>query len=134
MAQVVDIGGVFYKASDPDTLRAWYRDRLGMDLQPWGGTAFLHGRKDRPGTSYTVWSLFPADTDYLAPSDKPFMINLRVDDLDGMLAQLREGGATVLDRRQAAENGKFGYVVDPEGTLIELWEQSDDDPYMPSDD
>lgn len=133
MAQVVDIGGIFYKARDPDALREWYRRRLGLDLQPWGGTAFMHGRSDKPGTSYTVWSLFPADTDYLAPSDKPFMINFRVDDLEGMLAALREAGATVLDRQQDGENGRFGYVLDPEGTLIELWEQSDDDPYVPQE-
>lgn len=128
MARVVDIGGIFFKARNPDALRDWYRTQLGMDILPWGGAAFLHGRRDKPGTGYTIWSPFPADTDYFAPSDKPFMINLRVDDLGAMLAGLREAGATVLDRHEEGENGIFGYVVDPDGNLIELWEQRDDDP------
>lgn len=125
MARVVDIGGVFYKARDMDALREWYRTGLGLDVQSWGGAMLFHGGADAPGAGYTVWSLFPADTDYFAPSDKPFMLNLRVDDLDGVLAQLRQTGASVLDRRQEDENGRFGYVVDPEGTLIELWEPAD---------
>jgi catechol 2,3-dioxygenase-like lactoylglutathione lyase family enzyme len=129
MAKVVGIGGVFFKAQDCKALTQWYRERLHVEVQPWGGAQFLHDRRDRPGkTSYTVWSPFPADTKYFEPSDKPFMINLRVDDLEAMLAELRAAGARVLDRREDGENGKFGYVLDPEGNLLELWEQSDDDP------
>lgn len=131
MAKVVDIGGIFFKSQDPEVLGQWYRERLGIDVQAWGGAAFLHGRRDRPGVGYTVWSPFPHDSRYFEPSDKPFMVNLRVDDLETMLAQLRSAGARVLDRREDGDNGKFGYVVDPEGTLIELWEQSDDDPNVP---
>lgn len=133
MPTVTGIGGVFFKSDDPDTLREWYRERLGFDVQSWGGTQFLFNRRDAPGVGYTVWSPFKADTDYFEPSDKPFMVNLRVDDLEGMLEQLRAAGAQVLDRREDAENGKFGYVVDPEGNLLELWEQSADDPYVPRD-
>lgn len=131
MAQVVGVGGVFFKSKDPESLRDWYHEHLGVDVKPWGGAQFLYNRRDRPGIGYTVWSPFAADTTYFEPSDKPFMINLRVDDLEGMLAQLRAAGAQVLDRRDDGENGKFGYVLDPEGTLVELWEQSDDDPYVP---
>ncbi|MCC6873469.1 MAG: VOC family protein [Sandaracinaceae bacterium] len=131
MAKVVAVGGVFFKSQDPKALGQWYQTHLGLDIQPWGGAVLLYDKKDEPGVGYTVWSPFAADTQYFAPSDKPFMINLRVDDLDGMLSQLREQGCKVLDRREDAPNGKFGYVVDPEGTLLELWEQADPDPYVP---
>jgi catechol 2,3-dioxygenase-like lactoylglutathione lyase family enzyme len=130
MAKVVALGGVFMKSRDPGALRAWYRDHLGMSVEEWGAQ-LLYERRDKPGTSYVVWSPFSADTKYFEPSEKPFMINLRVDDLEGMLAQLREAGVQVLDRREDGPNGKFGYAVDPEGILLELWEQADDDPFLP---
>lgn len=133
MAKVLGVGGVFFKSQDPKALGGWYRDHLGVEVESWGGASFLFNRRDRPGVGYTVWSPFPADTTYFAPSERPFMINLRVDDLDGMLAQLRAAGAQVLDRRGDEPNGKFGYVVDPDGTLLELWEQSLDDPFVPSE-
>ena len=132
MAKVLGIGGVFFKSSDPAALSRWYRERLGVDVQPWGGAQFLFDRRDKPGVGYSVWNPFPADTKYFEPSDKPFMVNLRVDDLEGMLAELRAAGARVLDRREDGPNGKFGYVVDPDGILLELWEQSDDDPTVTS--
>ena len=133
MAKVTGIGGVFFKSQDPAALLRWYRDRLGVETQSWGGAQFFFDRRDRPGIGYTVWSPFAADTTYFEPSQKPFMLNLRVDDLEGMLAQLRAAGARVLDRREDAENGKFGYVMDPEGNLLELWEQCDEDPYVPKE-
>lgn len=134
MAKVTGVGGIFFKTDDPDALRKWYRELLGVEDQPWGGASFLFNRRDKPGIGYTVWSPFKADSKHFDPSTKPFMINLRVDDLEAMLAQLRAAGAQVLDhRREDAENGKFGYVVDPDGMLLELWEQSDDDPYVPKE-
>jgi predicted enzyme related to lactoylglutathione lyase len=117
MARVVGIGGVFVKAKDPKALQAWYRDALGMDLKPWGGAKLANDA----GT-YAVWSAFPETSGHFAPSDRPFMINLRVDDVDGMLAKLRERGDNVLERGEDGEYGKFGYVVDPEGTLLELFQ------------
>jgi len=128
MAKVTGIGGVFFKSVDPDALRCWYRDLMGVEVQPWGGAQFLFNRRDGKGIGYTVWSPFEANTTYFDPSSKPFMINLRVDDLEGMLTQLRSAGANVIDRREEGENGKFGYVMDPEGNLLELWEQSENDP------
>ncbi len=83
------------------------------------------------GLSIPVWSPFAADSDYFDPSEKPFMVNFRVADLDGLLERLRAAGARVLDRREESENGKFGYVVDPEGTLLELWEMNEADPSPP---
>lgn len=132
MAKVVAVGGIFFKSRDPEALGAWYRERLGLDVQPWGGAQLYYDRRDGAGAGYTVWSPFAADTDYFDPSDKPYMVNLRVDDLDGMLEQLRAAGARVLDRREESENGKFGYVVDPEGTLLELWEMNEADPSLSS--
>ena len=133
MARVVGIGGVFFKSEDPSALGRWYQAHLGVDVQPWGGAAMYYNKRDRPGVGYTVWSPFAADTKYFEPSTKPFMINLRVDDLDAVLAQLRAAGAHVLDRGEEGENGRFGYVLDPEGNLLELWQQSDNDPYVPKE-
>ena len=132
MARVTGIGGVFFKASDPKPLAAWYREHLGVDVQAWGGAAFAWGAEG-PGAppGYTVWSPFAADTKYFAPSEKPFMVNLRVDDLDALLAALRARGANVLDRREDTEQGRFGYVLDPDGNLLELWQPSPADPSLP---
>jgi len=118
MASVLGIGGVFIKSKDADALRAWYREMLGVEIQEWGGAQFW----STPGRTYTVWSAFSAETKYFAPSERDVMVNLRVDDLDGLLAKLRAQGAHVLDRREESADGKFGYVVDPDGTLLELWE------------
>ena len=120
MATVLGIGGVFVRSKDPDALRAWYRDLLGLDIQDWGGAQLW----STPGT-YGVWSAFRADTTYFAPSEREFMVNLRVDDLDALLARLRAAGARVLDRREDSSDGTFGYVVDPDGTLLELWQPPD---------
>jgi catechol 2,3-dioxygenase-like lactoylglutathione lyase family enzyme len=118
MASVLGIGGIFVKSNDADRLRAWYRDMLGFDVQDWGGAQF----GSMPARTLSVWSGFASDTTYFAPSEREFMINLRVDDLDELLATLRARGARVLDRREDGPDGKFGYVVDPDGTLLELWQ------------
>jgi catechol 2,3-dioxygenase-like lactoylglutathione lyase family enzyme len=117
MAKVLGIGGVFVKSKDPDALRAWYRDVLGFEIHDWGGAQLWNQSK-----SFGLWSPFSLETDYFEPSTKEFMVNFRVDNLDGLLAMLRERGARVLDRHEETDDGKFGYVVDPEGTLLELWE------------
>ena len=130
--RVTGIGGIFFKARDPKALGAWYREHLGVDVTPWGGAQFFWSGPDEPGgVGYTVWNPFAADTKYFEPSDKVFMLNLRVDDLDAILAVLREKGARVLDRREDSEQGRFGYVVDPEGTLLELFEPSASDSSLP---
>src|SRR5215468_207821 len=105
MATVLGIGGVFIKSRDPDALRAWYRDMLGFQIEDWGG-AQLSG-SDR---AHSVWSAFKADTKYFEPGERDFMINLRVDNLDELLATLRAKGARVLDRGDDSGDGKFGYV------------------------
>jgi predicted enzyme related to lactoylglutathione lyase len=123
MKRVTGIGGIFIKAKDPQTLRAWYRDHLGINVEEWGGTAFRWAGEDNPsGTGTTVWSIFADSSDYFAPSEARFMINYRVDDLDAVLAALRAEGCAVDDKVQDSEYGKFGWVVDPEGNKIELWQ------------
>lgn len=121
-ARVHGFGGVFCKARDPGALAAWYRDQLGFPVEPWGGALFHWQRADGGGDACTVWSAFAADSAYFDPSDKPFMLNLRVDDLDALLASLRAAGCRVLERAEDTPQGRFGYVLDPEGTLLELWQ------------
>lgn len=121
MERVTGIGGIFLKARDPQALAAWYRDHLGVPIdagQTYG--TFTAGASDAP--EQTVWSAFPADTDYFAPSEAPFMVNYRVADLDRMLAQLRAAGAEVDDRVEDYPYGRFGWASDPEGNRFELWE------------
>lgn len=123
MEKVTGIGGVFFKARDADALRAWYRDRLGVPVEGWGGWAWSwRDAGDASRMGVTVWSCFKGDTKYFDPSPQPFMVNYRVANLDRMLAQLREAGCTVDDRVTEEENGRFGWVMDPEGNRIELWE------------
>jgi predicted enzyme related to lactoylglutathione lyase len=122
-ARVTGIGGIFFKARDPEGLRAWYRDHLGLALTDWGGTVFeptMASPAGRPST--LVWSVFPADTQHFAPSTAAFMINYRVDDLDQVLAALRAEGCRVDERVESSELGRFGWVADPEGNRVELWE------------
>ena len=118
MARVIGIGGIFFKAKDPDSLRAWYQRHLGFDIQSWGGLAFPC---DRP-EAVMAWSLFPETSEYFAPSKAPFMVNYVVEDLDAVLAALRAEGCDVDDKVEASEFGSFGWVMDPEGNRIELWQ------------
>ena len=123
MKRVTGIGGVFFKAKDPVALRAWYQRHLGIDVLEWGGAAFSwtdEGGKPTGGT--TIWSVGAADGDDFAPSTAPFMINYRVADLAALLDALRREGCRVLDRTDSSEFGKFGWVVDPEGNKVELWQ------------
>lgn len=123
MKRVTGIGGVFFKARDAEALRAWYRKHLGMDIAEWGGLSFTHPSSESGSSPQTtVWSIFAGDTRYFEPSTAPFMINYRVDDLDAVLAALRAEGCTVDDKTERSEFGAFGWVMDPEGNRIELWQ------------
>ena len=123
MKRVTGIGGVFFKAKDPEKLKAWYRTHLGIESESWG--AVFHWRDDpRSADASTAWSVFTEETKYFAPSEKPFMINYRVADLNGLLDQLRTEGVEVDPKVDESEFGKFGWVMDPEGNRIELWEPS----------
>jgi len=118
MAKVLGLGGVFFKAKDPEALGRWYRTWLDVPVEPWGAVL---PHANLPATAYGVWSPFAADTEYFAPSEAPFMVNLVVDDVDGCLERVREGGAEVMDKVEDGEYGRFGWFVDPEGNKVELW-------------
>ena len=119
MARITGIGGVFFKSPDPAKLSAWYREVLGLNVETWGGPML---QLDAPGhPPCTVWTPFAADSDYYAPSTREFMLNYAVDDLDGMLKQVEAKGVSVLGRLDE-EHGRFAWILDPDGTKIELWE------------
>jgi len=123
MARVTGIGGIFFKANDLDASKQWYQTNLGIDIQQWNGAAFEWRERDQPDrTGATVWSLFAHDSNYFAPSEAPFMINYRVDNLDELLAQLRAAGVTVDEQVADVEYGRYGWIMDPDGNRIELWE------------
>lgn len=117
MARVVGIGGIFFKTQDGDAVRGWYRDVLGFSVEDWGGTQFPH-----PDRGFTVWSPFKADSEYFEPSTQPFMINLIVDDLDGVLDRAAQAGVKPLGRDDSDPNGRFAWLLDPAGFKVELWQ------------
>ncbi len=123
MKRVTRIGGIFFKSDNPDKLCEWYREHLGIASNE-NGSATFHWRKldDPKSERFTVWSPFPADTDYFAPSKKAFMINFQVENLDDLLAALKREGVDVDPRVESYDYGKFGWIMDPEGNRIELWE------------
>ena len=120
MAKVLGVGGVFFTSPDPQRLYAWYARWLGVDVSAQPGVLFLPGAMPEGGG--TVWSIFPETTDYFAPSKRPFMFNLVVDDLEGALRQVREGGAEVVDTIERFDYGSFGWFLDPDGNKVELWQ------------
>lgn len=122
MAKVLGVGGVFWKARDKDALIAWYKDVLGIDFHDFGAALFLpDAMGGHPGAA-TVFGPFKETTDYFEPSPKPFMINLAVDDLEGMLARCKAHGVEPVKMFPDEPNGRFAQIIDPEGLKIELWE------------
>jgi predicted enzyme related to lactoylglutathione lyase len=123
MAKVTGIGGVFFKSTgDSAALAAWYRKHLGMTVEDFGG-AILRWPDDKAGDGgLTVWHVAKKDSKWFSPSTSSFMINYRVDDLDGLLEQLRAGGVEIVQGPDADENGKFAWIMDPDGNKVELWE------------
>ena len=135
MKRTTGLGGLFFKCKDPATMRSWYRKHLGIDSEDWG-FSFLWRELDRPEKrGYTVWNPFPETTNYFAPSQKPLMMNFRVDDMDALLVELEKEGIELVGEPVTEENGKFAWIMDPEGHKIELWEpvDSSEDPYLPQD-
>lgn len=123
MKRVTGIGGIFFNAKDPALLHAWYKRHLGIDVQEWGGTAFnWTDDAGKPVAGTTVWCINAVDSGHFAPGTAPFMVNYRVHDLNALLQALRDEGCNVLDKTEDSEYGKFGWVIDPEGNKVELWE------------
>jgi len=123
MKRVTGIGGIFIKSANPARLRDWYKKHLGVEVESWGGTAFSWAGPHNPdGHGTTVWNIFEASSNYFEPSTAPFMVNYRVDNLQALVAALREEGCQVVGKVDESEYGKFGWVVDPDGNKVELWE------------
>jgi catechol 2,3-dioxygenase-like lactoylglutathione lyase family enzyme len=118
MARITGLGGIFYKVADPEKTCAWYQETLGIGGE-WG--AMFPFKKDDP-EGFALFSPFKADTDYFEPSGKDFMANLRVDDIDGIVADLEAKGIEILGR-QDEDYGRFAWILDPDGVKIELWQQ-----------
>jgi catechol 2,3-dioxygenase-like lactoylglutathione lyase family enzyme len=116
MAKVLGIGGVFFKTGDPEALSEWYRRVLGFPISEWGGAMFPHAAE-----GMTVWTPFKADTDHFAPSRQDFMINLIVDDLDGVLERAKAEGVEPI-ARQDDDFGRFAWLLDPAEIKVELWQ------------
>jgi predicted enzyme related to lactoylglutathione lyase len=116
---VTGIGGVIVVSKNPRALAAWYRDVLGISLEPWGGAMFRYNLPGHP--PYTVWSSFSNGTKEFAHSHRDFMLNLSVDDLDALCSRLKAKGVPIYER-ESTPYGKFASVVDPDGTKIELWQ------------
>jgi predicted enzyme related to lactoylglutathione lyase len=114
--EVQGIGGVFFRARDPDALRDWYARHLGIEMEDYG-TTFIARAGDQ-----TVWAPFAADTQYFGRTEQQLMVNFRVRDLDAMLAQLRAAGVEVDEHVHEIDFGRFGWAVDAEGNRFELWE------------
>ena len=126
MAKVTGFGGVFFKSKgDRAALAAWYQKHLGFKLEDFGG-AILRWTEDKAeDKGLTVWHVAERDSQWFSPSQASFMINYRVDDLDALLAQLREGGVQIVQGPESHENGKFAWIMDPDENKVELWEPAE---------
>jgi len=124
MARITGIGGIFFRADNPKALRDWYVEHLGVIPDShFDGTDFKWREKDAPHIiGRTVWGPFDRDTSYFGDSAQAYMINYRVDDLDGVIAQLREAGCAVEDKIEEYDYGRFAWATDPEGIRMELWQ------------
>ena len=123
MKRVTGIGGIFFKTKDPAAMRSWYQKHLGIDVQDWGGAAFRWADADgNPTAGTTIWNVSDGSGNYFGPSTSSFMINYRVEDLHALILALRMEGCNLLDKTEESEYRKFGWVIDPEGNKVELWE------------
>jgi len=121
--RVTGIGGFFFKTEDPDTIKTWYKKHLGIPTDDYGWTFWW--RDENGNKCSTQWSPFKHDTKYFAPSEKQFMMNFRVENLKELLEVLKKEGVTVVGEMEEYDYGKFGWILDPEGNKIELWEPVD---------
>ncbi|MEL7834446.1 VOC family protein [Fodinibius sp. Rm-B-1B1-1] len=128
MEKVIGIGGIFFKSENPSELAAWYKKHLGLPIdESYGGYTFdWKDDNQRPSKGYSIWSPFPNDTDYIEPSEKDFMFNFIVDDLRALINQLKSEHVQISGEIEDTEFGLFGWIIDPEGNKVELWEPADD--------
>ena len=122
MKKVTGIGGIFFKCADPKKMNEWYEKHLGIPVADWGAM-FQWRELDNPEKEgYTIWSPFPADTNYFDPSKKDFMINYRVENIEALVEELKNAGVQIIDEITDSEYGKFVHILDPEGNSVELFE------------
>lgn len=127
LKRVKAIGGIFFKSSNPDSLKAWYRKHLGFNTDEYGTNFKWYQGADSTKVGYTLWAPFSAKTKYFEPSVKDFMFNFIVDDLSALVEQLKVEGVTLTDTIETYSYGKFVHIMDPEGNKIELWEPYDEE-------
>ena len=125
MKRVTGIGGLFFKTSDPESTKSWYEKHLGIKMDAYGAV-FISRKPEAPDENqYLQWSPFKQDTDYFLPSDKEFMVNYRVENLEKLVAMLKDEGVTICDEIASYDYGKFVHIMDNDGNKIELWEPVD---------
>ena len=127
MKRVTSIGGIFFKCKDPEKIKQWYSEHLGINSDKYGTSFEWRQSDDETKKGFTAWSPFNNDTKYFEPSEKEFMINYRVENLELLVEELKKEGVTVVDEIENYEYGKFVHILDIEGNKIELWEPFDDE-------
>ena len=125
MKKVTGIGGVFFKCKNPKKVNQWYKKHLGLNTDEYGTSFEWRLAKDGTKKGFTQWSPFDESTDYFQPSQKEFMINYRVENLEALVEKLRNNGVTITDSIESYDYGKFVHILDVEGNKIELWEPND---------
>ena len=125
MKKVTGVGGIFFKCEDPNKMKTWYADCLGLVTDDYGSTFEFRNTNRPEEINYLQWSPFAQDTKYFEPSNKEFMINYRVENLALLKEELTRQGVTICDEIAEYEYGKFLHILDPEGNKIELWEPVD---------
>lgn len=123
--KVTGIGGIFFFSENPEGIKKWYAENLGLQTNDWG-SSFEFRNANRPSeTNYLQWSPFKKGDTYFAPSKKDFMINYRVQNIEGLVRKLKSNGVTIVDTIETFDYGKFVHIMDSEGNKIELWEPVD---------
>lgn len=125
MKKVTGIGGIFFKCKDPKKMTEWYAKHLGLDTNPYGATFEWYEGADSTKKAQTQWTPFAENTKYFDPSTKDFMINYRVENLVGLVEELKKEGVTIVDTIETYDYGKFVHILDAEGNKVQLWEAKD---------
>ena len=125
MKKVTGLGGIFFKCWNPDKMKEWYNEHLGLDTDKWGTNFEWRQGGDPTKKGFTQWSPSAENSSHFEPSQKGFMINYRVEDLDWLIGELKKQGVTIIGEVESFEYGKFAHIMDLEGNKIELWEPND---------
>jgi len=127
MAKVTGIGGIFFKTKDVQKTKNWYKKNLGLETDQWGTNFEWRTARNPNQKGFTQWSPSPPTSNFFGEGDQQFMINYRVDNLEELLAELRQSGVTILDEIESVEYGKFVHILDPDGHKVQLWEPNDEE-------